>query len=381
MAKISVTRRKDEDCDGMAQVLVVVYVNRTKVRISTKVKVSSADWDAEKGCVRGHGQEAHDKNLIINHIRARVNDVLVKARLRDEKLTKDSFLRYYESPNEFDSFPDFMDYHLQKVYNMKEENTIKTYKTIIKKVKAFRPGLSFAEVDYDFGIRFASHLRRTGLKESSVMKNLKTFKVFVEAAKREGFIRQTTFDQVRIRKVKSEVVFLDEDEFQRLVDLYRSNELSEGRQNVLRFFLFMTLTSPHVGDAKDLRIEQFRHGELHYLRRKTRKDVTVPLTPLAESIVDHYRQGRKRGLLFTSLPSEQKINKNLKEIAKVARIDKNISCKTARHTFATIYYRHSKDLYALKEILGHSDLKDTMVYAHLLDEAKAEGMKAFSSFG
>lgn len=380
MAKISVTRRTDEDCDGRAQVLVVVYVNRTKVRISTKVKVTLDEWDAQEGCVRGRSRVAKDKNLIINQTRARVNDVLVKARLRDEQLTKDSFLRYYENPKDFAGFSEFMTYYYNKVYRLKEENTMKTYKTIIKKVNDFAPGLSFREIDYDFGMRFIAHLRKTGVKESTIWKNLKTFKVFVEAAKREGYIVKTSFDQVKIRKVKSEVIYLDEDEFLRLVNLYHEETLGEGLQNVLRFFLFMAATSLHVGDAKDLRIEQFRNGELHYKRRKTRKEVSVPMKSLAESIFSFYRQGRKRGLLFRELPCEQKINIHLKEIAKVAKIDKNISCKTARHTFATIFYRHSKDLYALKEILGHSDLKDTMIYAHLLDDAKTEGMKAFDAF-
>lgn len=116
MAKISVIRRKDEDRDGMAQVLAVVYINRTKVRIPTAVKSKMAEWDAIKGCVRGNSQSAKDRNLIINQVRARVNDVLVKARLRDEFLTKDSFLRYYQNPKDFDTFHDFMQYYYNKVY-------------------------------------------------------------------------------------------------------------------------------------------------------------------------------------------------------------------------------------------------------------------------
>lgn len=380
MAKISVVRRQDEDRDGMAQVLAVVYINRTKVRIPTKVKVTKADWDATKGFVRGNSQLAKDRNLIINKVRSRINDVLVKARLRDEKLTKESFLRYYHNPKEFDSFYEFMVYYYNKVNRMKEENTLKTYRTIMNKIERFFPGLSFPEINYDFGTRLTANLRKDGLKESSVWKNLKTFKVFVEAAKREGYIERTTFDNVKVKKPKSEVVYLDEAEFRRLIALYEKATLSEARQNVLRFFLFMAVTSPHVGDAKDLRIEQFRNGELRYQRRKTRKNVTVPLTNFAARIVEHYRAGRNRGPLFTTLPSEQKINKHLKEIAAIAGIEKSISCKTARHTFATIFYRHTKDLYALKEILGHADLKDTLVYAHLLDEAKAEGVKVFESF-
>lgn len=380
MGNIKMSRKSYEDRHGLAQVIMTVTFHSEKVRIPTGLKASAESWDEEKQCFRGKGQSVADKNLIIEQLRSRVNNVLVKARLRDEVLTKESFLRYYSNPKDFDSFHDFMAHYYKKVYRLKEDNTLKTYRTIMKKVQAFAPGLSFTEINYDLGMRLLAHLRRTGVRESTVWKEMKTFKVFVEAAKREGYIERTTFDQIKIRKVKSEVVYLDEEEFRKLIDLYHSNVLDEVRQNVLRFFLFMASTSPHVGDAKDLRIEQFRMGELHYQRRKTRKDVTVPLTPLAEHIFEFYRRGRDKGLLFDTLPSSQKINKHLKEIAKEANIDKKISCKTARHTFATIFYRHSKDIYALKEILGHSDLKDTMVYAHLLDDAKLEGMKAFDAF-
>lgn len=380
MAKISVVRRKDEDKNGKAMIQVAVYVSSTKIRIPTKVKVAVADWDAKKGRVRGNSKDVSDQNLIIEKIRARANDVLVKARLRDEQLTKESFLRYFHSPTDFDSFYDFMVYYYNKVSRQREDATLTTYRTIMKKVQHFAPNIGFHEITYDFCMRFVAHLRRSGLSESTVWKDVKTFKVFVEAAKREGYIERTTFDNVKVKKPKSEVVYLDEAEFRRLIALYEKATLSEARQNVLRFFLFMTVTSPHVGDAKNLRIEQFRNGELRYQRRKTRKNVTVPLTKFAARIVEHYRAGRNRGPLFTTLPCEQKINKHLKEIAAIAGIEKSISCKTARHTFATIFYRHTKDLYALKEILGHADLKDTLVYAHLLDEAKAEGVKVFDSF-
>ncbi len=64
------------------------------------------------------------------------------------------------------------------------------------------------------------------------------------------------------------------------------------------------------------------------------------------------------------------MNRNLKDIAAIAEIDKPITHKVGRHTFATIYLRHTKDLAALKELLGHSDMKETLVYAHVMDESK-----------
>ncbi|MCC8154041.1 MAG: tyrosine-type recombinase/integrase [Tannerellaceae bacterium] len=74
------------------------------------------------------------------------------------------------------------------------------------------------------------------------------------------------------------------------------------------------------------------------------------------------------------------MNEYLKKIAKEVDIDKPISHKVGRHTFATIYLRKTKDLTSLKELLGHSELRETLIYAHVLDESKQEGVQVFNSF-
>ena len=66
---------------------------------------------------------------------------------------------------------------------------------------------------------------------------------------------------------------------------------------------------------------------------------------------------------------------NLKSFALILNIH------SARHTFATIFLRKTKDLATLKEIMGHSEFKETLVYAHVIDDAKIEGVEtAFNSF-
>ena len=378
MGKITVSRRKDEDREGRAQLYVVVYIERVTIRLATGVKVTEKEWDAAHERVKGKGSD--DRNLIIEQIKAKVNNVFVKARLRDERLTKDSFLRYWQCPVEFDSFLDFMTYYYNKVQRVKEENTLRSYRTIMRKIRDFAPTLTFKEIDYDFGMRFLAHLRKDGVKESTAFKNLALFKTFVEAAKRAGYIERTTFDQIKIRKLKSEVVYLDADEYHRLVDLYNyegvEDVLTPEQRYVLGFWLFMANTSPHVGDAKVITMEQLRHEELRYQRKKTRIDVMVPLNKTALKLVEDYAHGRSKGRLFDCLPSEQKVNKHLKKIAEIAGIPKKLTCKTARHTFATLYYQSTHDAFSLKNILGHSDLKDTMIYAHVLDSQKRAGVNA-----
>ena len=74
------------------------------------------------------------------------------------------------------------------------------------------------------------------------------------------------------------------------------------------------------------------------------------------------------------------MNRYLKEIAAMAGIDKDITHKTGRHTFATYFLSKTKDLNTLKSIMGHSCLRETLVYAHVLDRDKQEGITCFDTF-
>ena len=87
---------------------------------------------------------------------------------------------------------------------------------------------------------------------------------------------------------------------------------------------------------------------------------------------------------FTCKPGKRLAVRNIqfmvKKYAKKAGIDKIISPHTLRHSFATEYYRQTKDLETLRMVLGHSSIMTTQIYVTLANIDVENGMKSFKGF-
>ena len=88
-------------------------------------------------------------------------------------------------------------------------------------------------------------------------------------------------------------------------------------------------------------------------------------------ILEKYKGGNK--LLPIQDPAD--VNKYLKDIAILCKIDKRITFHTSRHTFAsTVTLANNISLEVVSKMLGHTNTRMTTHYAKLVDSSIAKQM-------
>ena len=113
---------------------------------------------------------------------------------------------------------------------------------------------------------------------------------------------------------------------------------------------------------------------VHIRGGKWRKDRDVMLSPkLLTALRTHWRCYHRKAstwLFPSNYRKERPINTKTvwyacRKCAQRAGIPKRVHPHTLRHCFATHLYEAGTDLRAIQVLLGHEDLKDTLIYVHL----------------
>jgi integrase/recombinase XerD len=126
-------------------------------------------------------------------------------------------------------------------------------------------------------------------------------------------------------------------------------------------------------------------GLLRVVNGKGGKDRDLAVPEYAVALLDSWRSIRpKSNYFFSTLDgkklSERYVQQMVKRYGEKAGISKNISPHTLRHSYATEFYRSTKDIETLRQILGHTDISTTTIYITLANIEVEKAMKSFNGF-
>ena len=148
-----------------------------------------------------------------------------------------------------------------------------------------------------------------------------------------------------------ELAFLYSEEIPLLLEECRNAKY----EHLITIVKICLATGARWSEAEGLTGNQITNNRITFIKTKGKKNRTVPIS---ESLAAEIP--RMRGKIF------RPCRKSFQEAVKRARINlpEGQMTHVLRHTFASHFMMNGGNILVLKEILGHSDIKDTMRYAH-----------------
>ena len=172
--------------------------------------------------------------------------------------------------------------------------------------------------------------------------------------------------------------FLTEEEVANLLDIKLNTAYDYRNKSMLEL---LYATGIRVSELINLEFNQIDiENAIIRVIGKGNKERIVPLGEIAIKYLDIYIKEHRPNLIKkqnstyiflnnTGKPiSRQGFFKIVKNLCASAKIDKSISPHILRHSFATHLLTHGADLRIIQELLGHSDISTTQIYAHLVNE-------------
>ena len=309
-------------------------------------------------------------NLILTGKKSIDNETMLQAEKIRAKYLLDLSSERFDIEQVLSGNKDFIVYYKKIIdENPEYERRVSVYKHLCKYCELnFIEKLYFKDINESFWEKFRKYLiTEAELAQSTIHLTLRHIKSALNRAVREKIILSNPLQFIKEKKPVGTRTYLTFDELKLLKDTPCNNEA------VKNAFFFSCYTGLRLGDVEKLRKKDFINNELIIKMKKTGDNISNPVDGKIDSFVN--LDGKSDEDLVFNLPARSIINTTIHSWTKAAGIKKNVSYHTSRHTFATMILTYGGSLEAVKELLGHKDIRETQIYAKLIDEKKREAIK------
>lgn len=381
------------DAGKTAPIHLEVYFSRDKrVFIHTNINIRQEDWGTS-GKFLNKIKPTQPNHIELNHFIAnKIADIESYAYYcynSGKQFTPDTLNSFLDNKHIAISFYDFYEKQMLNDNNKLSIESINAHQGTLKLLKNYREHLDFSELTYEYLQELDGYLRtKLKLHQNTIHKHHKHIRRYInEAIKLKYFkTEDNPYIQFKAHTVESDRANLSIQEFNAIKNLtFAPNEyrLEYARD----LFIFSCTTGLRFGDVFNLSREHVdRKNDSVTIRivmqkteHKKNTKVILPLDMLFDGIpkriLDKYDKGED-GKVFKKLTNAI-LNAYLDEIGERAKVNTDITFHVARHTFGTFLAHITANPYLIMQLMGHADIKTSMIYIHQNEERLIKSLQKF----
>ncbi len=361
--------------DGTAPVYLVLRIDGKERLIHTGRHLHTDHFDNVTGRVRRGADDAMRLNAWLQDKLRGLEKTVMDFRHDGRTLMHEVILAEYES----DGGDGFVAFARRELDASKGTISRKYHGTTgyqLAKLDKYKPGLSFAQLTFGFLRQYEYHLTALGNQPNTIKSDMVMIRKFLNLAIRKGLAKNYPFKDYKIPGANVTKEYLTLKEMQSLHGLYDGGTLSDRLHGTLGHFLLGCYTGLRFGDVGRLNGGNLKDGQLRVRTEKTGKVVEIPLSNRALRLIVGFGDGK----LFERplKQSNSRVNGDLKEIMALAGIGKHITFHCSRHSFAINSLVLGIPLEVISNVLGHSELRTTQIYAKVVGELKQKQMEKWN---
>lgn len=268
----------------------------------------------------------------------------------------------------FQTEKDFFQYSDEFIERKAPSCEMRVYKSMIFKLKEYtkKKKLPCSEIDEEFLVSFKDYLN-SNLNGSTPFNYFKKLKRIIKEATISKHFKSNPAQNLK----NSKGISLEKDTLT-TEEAYLLSSTECSNLDVKRAFLLCCLTGLRFCDVKVLNWSNIsREGVLTIVQIKTKEKVIIPLNENAIKLLGE--KGLGKNLVF-NLPTHTSCLNILKNWVDKADINKHITWHCARHTFATSLVLEDVTINTVSSLLGHRDLRQTMIYVRTAELSKTKAI-------
>ncbi len=191
---------------------------------------------------------------------------------------------------------------------------------------------------------------------------------------------QDKLADLRLQKAKLEKELEDRENLEKGIMLkdnprpmsFRSADIIRSELNTILFLLNTGLRREEGLRLRRNNVD-LAQGVIHITKTKDKEERTIPLTKRAIEILDVVEDE-----VFSSLRKEY-VSHQFKSIARSAGLE-GFKLHSLRHTFSVRLIESGADILVVSKLLGHSDIKTSMIYAKAGNAIKKRAIERLEEF-